>query len=57
MVTGTQKLLQEVVKGLVSKFETWSCLEVFRVNVLHADSFVEEKLVFIYNLYPKIREE
>lgn len=56
MVYGTQKPFQEVVKGLVSKFKTWSCLEVLRETILHANSFVGEKLVFIHNLYPKIRE-
>lgn len=57
VVSGTQKPLQEVAKGFVSKFKTWSCLEVLRANILHVNSFVEEKLVFIHNLYPKIREQ
>lgn len=53
VVSGTEKPLQEVVKELVSEFKTWSCLEVLRANILHANIFVEEKLAFIYNLYPK----
>lgn len=57
MLSGTQKPLEEVVKWLVSKFKTWSCLGVLRANILHANIFVEEKLVFIYNLCQKIREE
>lgn len=57
MVSDTQKPLQEVVKELVSKFKTWGCLEVLEENILHANILVEEKLVFIYNFYLKIREE
>lgn len=51
-----QKPLQEVAKGLVSKFKRWSYFEVLIVNIMHTEIFVEGKLVFTWDLYLKMRK-
>lgn len=51
-----QKPLQEVAKGLVSKFKRWGYFEVLIMNIMHTEIFVEGKLVFTWNLYLKMRK-